>query len=87
MQTNQKPGRLQKVPVDRTEVAGRRNRPPESQPGRIEPVHKGIDNPNRRLRRHMVLDRRRQQRGLTAIPAPNMAHENGRTVADATFLI
>jgi hypothetical protein len=33
------------------------------------------DHPNRRIRYHIILDRRRQQRHLTTILAPNIAHE------------
>ncbi|MGO9526479.1 MAG: hypothetical protein ACLP0A_02775, partial [Verrucomicrobiia bacterium] len=46
-----------------------------------------VDHPNRRISRHIVLNRRRQQRRLTTILAPNVAHEKGRIVVDAAHLI
>jgi len=35
---------------------------------------------------HIVLNRRRQQRCLTTILVPNVAHEKGRIVVDAANL-
>jgi hypothetical protein len=42
---------------------------------------------NRHISRHILLDRRWQQRCLTTILTPNVAHEKGRIVVDAALLI
>jgi hypothetical protein len=36
----------------------------------IQTIHKGVDHPNWRILRHVILDRRRQQRHLTTIFTP-----------------
>jgi hypothetical protein len=64
-----------------------RHRPAELEPPQVKTVHKCVDHPNRRIRRHIVLNRRRQQRCLTTILALNVAHEKGRIVVDAPLLI
>jgi hypothetical protein len=80
--------KLQQIP----RIIGRppyhcRHRPPEPEPPHVETVHKRVDHPNRRIRCHIVLNRRRQQRCLTTILALNVAHEKSRIVVDAAFLI
>ena len=52
-----------------------RHRSAEPEPPHVKTVHKCVDHPNRRIRRHIVLDHRRQQRCLTTILAHNIAHE------------
>jgi hypothetical protein len=55
--------------------------------GYVQPVYKCVDHPNWRIRRHIILDRRRQQRCLATILALNVAHGKGRIVVDAALLI
>jgi hypothetical protein len=53
----------------------------------VQPVHKCVDHPNRRIRSNIVLNRSRQQRRLPTIRALNIARAKGRTVVDAALLI
>jgi hypothetical protein len=62
-------------------------RPPEPEASHVKTIYKRVHHPNRGIRRYIVLNRRRQQCRLTTILALNVAHEKGRIVVDAAFLI
>jgi hypothetical protein len=80
--------KLQQVPRIVGRPSGhRRHRPPEAEASHVKTIYKRVDHPNRGIRRYIVLNRRRQQCRLTTILALNVAHEKGRIVVDAAFLI
>jgi hypothetical protein len=64
----------------------RRRRPAKTETRHIQTVNKGIDHPHGRIRCNIILKPRRQQRTLSPILANDIAHENGRTLADAAIL-